>query len=1359
MRLVRPKYSIILLLVAAWAAPTASGADDAGVVPSDARGLPLNLDFEAGSLKDWTAEGPAFAGSLVEGDAVAKRRSDMKSGHAGKFWVGSYEKGGDVPHGTLTSAPFPVAKPFASFLVGGGDFPETRVELVLRDGGRVIAKASGEKNEGMTRVAFDLTPHLGREIFIRLVDEHSGGWGHVNFDDFRLHDTKPAVPARKAPDAFAHAGLPPAESAAAMTVPEGFKVTLFAGEPDVHQPIGFAIDDRGRLWVAEDYSYPVRVPEDQARDQILIFEDTDNDGKFDTRKVFADKLNLVSGIELGFGGVFVGAAPNLLFIPDKDGDDRPDGPPEILLDGWGYEDTHETLNSFAWGPDGWLYGCHGVFTHSRVGKPGTPDAERTPINAGIWRYHPTRREFEVFAHGTSNPWGIAFDPHGQAVETACVIPHLYHMIQGGRYERQAGPHFNPYTYDDIKTIADHRHYLGGNPHAGNGVSGDAGGGHAHAGAMIYQGGSWPAPYAGSLFMNNIHGARINRDVLTPRGSGFVGSHAPDFLLTNDAWSQIISLKYGPDGQVYFIDWYDRQQCHHKDLNIHDRSNGRIYKVSYEPDGKKPTRPIADVAKLTDDELMNLVSAPNEWYAAHARRVLMERAQGGKQLDHKRLRWAFVDINNYALNKEVERLRALWAFHAIGKIDEPDWGWGDPSPYVRAWKIQLIFEQRVVNPSRWDNLVSLAKSDLSPVVRLALASAMQRRLEFPTDRHREADAKRWDVIAALADHAEDADDHNLPLMVWYAAEPLAAQDPSRALKLAAGSKLPTLLPFMVRRVAAIGTPESLALLIDAIGQAPTAEARRTILAGVVEALKGRRTVDRPANWDEIYAKLVEDKDPEVRSRATSLAVSFGDASAMEQMRTVLVDASADLPRRRDALASLLKAKDAKLAPALRALLAEPALRGEALRGLAAADDPATPAAILRIYPTLPPNERRDALNTLAARSNSARALLAAVASGTVGRAELSADLLRQVRNLKDPEIDAEVGRVWGAVRETSQDRAKMIADARKRFAAKPAKAPDPILGRAVFAKTCQQCHNLFGTGGAVGPELTGSNRADLDYVLANVYDPSALIGKDYLAHVVATTDGRILTGIVRAEDKDALTLVTANETVILPKNEVEDRKPSEASMMPEGLWDPLDDHEIRSLLAYLASPAQVPMLATPENAAGFFNGRDLAGWDGDPTLWSVKDGEIVGRTEKGIGHNSFLRSDLAAADFRLTLDIKLVGDQGNSGIQFRSEPLPRGEMKGYQADAGPGWWGKLYEEEGRGILREPSGPVALNSGDWNTYEILAVGPKIETRINGQVAITIEDPAGARRGIFGLQLHAGGPTEVRFRNLKLELNPRP
>ena len=348
-------------------------------------------------------------------------------------------------------------------------------------------------------------------------------------------------------------------------------------------------------------------------------------------------LNLVSGLEVGFGGVWIGAAPYLMFVPIKEGEDKPAGKPQILLDGWHYEDTHETLNAFCWGPDGWLYGCHGVFTHSLVGKPGTPDKDRTPINAGVWRYHPTKHVFEVFAHGTSNPWGLDFDEHGQAFVTACVIPHAFHIIQGGRYQRQAGAHFNPYTYADIQTIADHLHWQGANQWAGNQSSGSKGGGHAHCGLMIYQGGAWPEEYRGQMFMGNIHGHRLNMDMLKPKGSGFVASHGPDFLLANDAWARFINMRYGPDGNVYLIDWYDKQACHVGDnVDIWDRSNGRIYKISYR--GTKPVTGV-DLAKKSDKELVELLLDKNEWYVRHARRLLQERA-ANKKLDagHARTRW-------------------------------------------------------------------------------------------------------------------------------------------------------------------------------------------------------------------------------------------------------------------------------------------------------------------------------------------------------------------------------------------------------------------------------------------------------------------------------------------------------------------------------------------------------------------------------------------------------------------------------------------------------------------------------------------------------------------------------------------------
>jgi len=329
--------------------------------------------------------------------------------------------------------------------------------------------------------------------------------------------------------------------------------------------------------------------------------------------------------------------------------------------------------------------------------------------------------------------------------------------------------------------------------------------------------------------------------------------------------------------------------------------------------------------------------------------------------------------------------------------------------------------------------------------------------------------------------------------------------------------------------------------------------------------------------------------------------------------------------------------------------------------------------------------------------------------------------------------------------------------KKLLKARPATANDLPLGRALFAKTCQQCHTLFDTGGKVGPELTGSNRADLDYLLSNIVDPSAVMAKEYTASVIETKKGRVITGIVKEQNKNAVTVVTATETVVIPRNEIDSIKPSDQSMMPDDLLKPLKEDEVRALVAYLANPRQVPILATPDNVETFFNGKDLTGWVGDPKLWKVEDGEIVGKSP-GLKRNEFLIGQMVAGDFRLTLQVKLTPNEGNSGVQFRSQALPDGEVKGYQADIGAGWWGKLYEENGRGLLWDKSGEAHLKPNEWNRYEIVAAGSKIRTYLNGKLCVDIDDPPGAKRGIFALQLHSGGPMEVRFKDLKLELNPK-
>ncbi len=574
--------------------------------------------------------------------------------------------------------------------------------------------------------------------------------------------------------------LKPHEAVAAMSIPEGFEVSVFASEPDIAEPIAFCFDDRGRMWVAENFNYRTRGEHtDDQVSRIQILEDTDGDGVFDEKKTFTDKLTFSSGLALGFGGVFVGSPPNLTFIPDADGDDKPDGPPQVLLDGWGINDRHETLNSFIWGPDGWLYGCHGVFTQSWVGKPGDVDSARQFIDGGIWRYHPTGKTFEVFARGLSNPWGFDFDDHGQGFATCCVIPHLFHVVQGGVYHKQSRPHVNPHIYDDIKTIRDHTHLS------------------AHGGARFYLADAFPAEYRNRLFMCNIHEHAVLTDIMVPHGSSFIGKHGDDFMPTNDlAWVGF-SVEIGPEGGVYILDWHDTDVCGNA---INFPNSGRVYRIMPK-DAKRIVRP--NLRSLTDAQLVEMQSHTNDWYVRQSRLLLHTRHAAG-ELDDSLVHDKLSDLLQSA-QATPERLRALWALYVTGGLDRDRLLslLGSEDEYVRAWSIQLLCNDSPVNAFQDASVVktsplntvvlghfaSMAKHDRSPVVRLYLAAAVGR-LPF---------ADRWPILENLVAHDEDIQDNNLPRMYWFGLEPMVPGNPELALQLAIGGKIPAIQEFVARRM--------------------------------------------------------------------------------------------------------------------------------------------------------------------------------------------------------------------------------------------------------------------------------------------------------------------------------------------------------------------------------------------------------------------------------------------------------------------------------------------------------------------------------------------------------------------------------
>lgn len=958
----------------------------------------------------------------------------------------------------------------------------------------------------------------------------------------------------------------PAErTLAQMYVPEGFRVELVAAEPAVHQPIAFAWDERGRLWVAEAHSYPAKRPEGEGLDQIVIFEDADGDGRFETRKVFAEGLNLVSGLEVGYGGVWVGAAPQLLFLPDRDRDDQPDGPPEVLLDGFGYQDTHECLNSFLWGPDGWLYGNQGVFNTAHIGRPEAAESERVVLRAGVWRYHPVRRRFEIFAEGGSNQWGLDYDERGQLFMTHCRSywgrGPTTHVIQGGVYWNQANANYPPFIVANPPAeFPEFRNYLLASARYGHGAGG-AGprgsdavyGGHSHVGTMIYLGDNWPEEFRGHLFTHNLGGHQINHQRNRRLGSGFDTVHAgQDVLFCTDPTYVAVDLQYGPDGAVYFIDWSDPQHCHNPNPGRWDRASGRIYRMQWQAT-YQPRK--VDLASLDDAKLAELHTHKNEWFVRTARRLLHERAQ------RRDVRPAAVATLRHWLTEAgdvTRRLRALWTLHLIGGFDAEltRRALADPEEFVRAWAVQLSAEGGAPSAEVQKDFVRMAADDPSPVVRRYLVSVTAR---VP-------DATAWDLLEALAGRAEDREDRNIPFLLWQSLAPRMPRQLDRAFTLAERTSLRSLADWIYWYAATL-EGEALNRVVQRLSRV-RGEDRRRLLTGLWLAMEPRANVPRPPAWNAVSEQLYASEDLRVVRLAERLASVFGEDSMFPRLRAALGDAKADRSTRQHAFAVLSRALDPASLPLFLRLLDEEAFRAPVINLLARFDAAEIPEALLQRYDRFSTAERAAALTTLTARRSFARALLDAVAAGRLPRDQLTAFHVRRLTQLQDREIDRRVAATWGRIGQTPAETLDRIARLEKIFDEAPLWAYSAREGRGHFQKLCASCHVLGGEGTRVGPELTGAGKQGVRYFLENIIDPHAVVGADFQMTTVETRSGDVISGLVINETGGALTLRTTTEEVVVPKADLLQRTPSTLSLMPEGLLDSLNEREQIELLKFL-----------------------------------------------------------------------------------------------------------------------------------------------------------------------------------------------
>ena len=947
----------------------------------------------------------------------------------------------------------------------------------------------------------------------------------------------------------------PAEAAASFQVPDGFQTTVFAAEPDVQNPIAMAWDHKGRMWVAENYTYaePSKRFDLTLRDRIIILEDKDHDGKAETRKVFSDDLQMLTSVETGRGGIWAMCPPQLLFIPDSNNDDVPDSKPQVILDGFtvAQNNYHNLANGLRWGPDGWLYGRCGGSCPGKVGLPGTADDQRVPIEGGIWRFHPTRKTFEVLCHGTTNPWGHDWDENGELFFVNTVNGHLWHMIPGAHYDRPFAPSPNKLVFEPIQMHADHWHFdrNGKWQDSRDGKANDFGGGHAHIGMCIYQGGHLPDSWNGKLLTWNQHGKRLNVERLERHGSGYVGKHEPDQFISGDPWFRGLEISTGPDGALYALDWSDTGECHDH-TGVH-RTSGRIYRFSH----GTPPKPDLDLLQNIDAEkLTKIIQHKNVWYERQARKLLKPTpeliAAAKKLLESK---------------NTVTQLRTLWALNAMGAA-KPETLLSHQNEHVRAWAIRLLTDHLPIDhvyglhPDHQAHanfipmLRPLARNDQSALVRLTLASTTQRLSLM------DRGLLPLDLVTR-----DDGNDHNLPKLLWFGLAPYVGNHTEGLIRIARATTWPDLLRYISRALAS--QPDA---LIDLAIASP--EKAPHILAGLTEGFKGWRKAPLPKNWPAAVDTLSAANPKLIRE----LSALFGDGRAMDSLKKIAFDDKAGFADRQTALQSLIDARPDDLRALCEKLLNVRYLNKTAIRGLATFEDPALATLLLKKYPNLRPDEKQTIIDVVVARPSWSDLLLTEIKNQKIPRTDLTPFHARQVLALNDEKLSARLQEIWGDLRQTDEAKKKRIADLHQSLTADVRAKADLAAGRTHFQNLCSSCHLLYGEGGKLGPDLTGSGRADLGYLLENIIDPSAVVPAEYRMNIFKLKDGRSLAGVIASQTDRTLTLRSLTEESTLEKSEVAETQTLPNSIMPEGLLNALTPEQTRDLIAYLMHQGQVPL---------------------------------------------------------------------------------------------------------------------------------------------------------------------------------------
>ncbi len=960
---------------------------------------------------------------------------------------------------------------------------------------------------------------------------------------------------------FSVPALAPEEAAQAFTTPDNVTISAALAEPEVRQPVCINFDERGRMWVVQYLQYPFpaglkivkydehlravfdKVPpappnHDRGADKVTIHEDTDGDGTYDKHKTFVDGLNIATSALPGRGGVWVMNPPYLLFYPDKNYDDVPDGDPEVHLSGFGLEDTHAVANSLTWGPDGWLYGAQGSTCWATVNVLKNPSQEPVHFKGqGIWRYHPTTHQFEIFAEGGGNTFAVEFDAKGRLYSGHNGgNTRGFHHVQGGYYRKSWGKHgalTNPHAYGFFPAMN-----------------------HAPAERFShtlvkYESDALPKPYHDRLIAPVPLHNYVAVSKMSPDGSTWQTEDEFHVMETDDIWFRPVDIKVGPDGCVYVADWCDTRLTHVDPRDTWDRARGRIWRI--EPN-QYPQQKQVNLRDLSTQQLIDKLQSNNKLTRQLVQRILREQ---GDHAAAESLKQRLPEA------KGQLALETLWAIDALSgyNLEAAKSALGHNDPYVRLWGVRLLSAEQAQTLS--SSLFSLAANETHREVCSQLASTAKR-IPGPVG---------LEIAQRLASRDALAPDPHIPLLTWWAIEAhaddssLAVADLARTLSSTQiGNE--TILPRLAQRLAAVANEQSLLKLAQLIRSTEDVNLRVDLLEAIDEAFSGRK-IDRLP--DELREAIVASASGS-SSAQLALLVRAGQEEA-EQAAIAKISHQKTPQDERIKFIQLLgqvgskSSQDALLE--LATSTSPQAVRIAATSALGAFEDPAIAQQLLARYPNEPDAIQSAIIDNVTTRPAAAHQLLDAIEAKQVSRQAVSVDLLENLKLHNDQRLNDRIAKLWGATRATPAELAMQLEQTASLLKTGQGTAGE---GKLLFTKRCGTCHKLHGEGADIGPDLTGYERTNLDFMLLSIVDPSAAIREEYTNYRVLTVDGRVLSGFLKNQDDKTITLQNAdNPALIIPREEIEAGPLAiDKSLMPDRLLEDLNATQIRDLFAYLQS---------------------------------------------------------------------------------------------------------------------------------------------------------------------------------------------